>query len=77
MGGQAKVTGPTSWVLVAPRHDLEEQVCALLVDGEVAELVAAEEAGGRVELEGLLQASLRLGRLEVVDDPDGGGEEPT
>src|SRR5262249_61192353 len=55
--------------------DLEQQVGAMLVDGEVAELIDDQHGGLEVTAELVLEAAGRLRGRQRVDDVDGGGEE--
>src|SRR5215467_8393970 len=61
--------------LVALADDLEQQVGAMLVDGEVAELIDDQHGGLQVTAELVLEAAGRLRGRQRVDDVDGGGEE--
>ena len=60
---------------VALADDLEQQVGAVLVDGQVAEFVDDEEGGLEIAGEFALEAAGGLGGGEGVDDVDGSGEE--
>src|SRR5215472_5521134 len=61
--------------LVALADDLEEQIGAELVDGQVAELVDDEQAGLEITADLALEPPSGLRCGERVDDVDGGGEE--
>src|SRR5215472_11920205 len=61
--------------LVALADDLEQQVGAVLIDREVAELVDNQHGGLEVTLELALEAASGLGRRKSVDDIYGGGEQ--
>src|SRR5262245_3358771 len=60
--------------LVAAADQLEEQVGALAVDGQVADLIDDEQPGHGVDLELVVQAPLGQ-RLRQGGDEDGGGRE--
>src|SRR5262245_42565644 len=60
--------------LVAAADQLEEQVGALAVDGQVADLIDDEQPGHGVDLEFVVQAALGQ-RLRQGGDEDGGGGE--
>ena len=55
--------------------DLEQQIGAGFVDGEVSELVKQQYAGFHVAVEALLEPVCGLGGGQRVDDVDGAGEE--
>ena len=59
---------------VAPVHQLEQQVCALLADVEVAELVHYQQAAVLVEAHPARERLPRRGVLEVLDEPRAVGE---
>src|SRR5262249_9940386 len=60
---------------VAPADDLEQQIGAVLVDRQIAELVDDQQAGLEVATDLTLEAAGGLRGGERVDDVDGGGEE--
>src|SRR6266487_596848 len=69
------VAGEDEWsLLVTPADQLEEQVGATLVDGQVSDLVDNQEPWHGVELELLLEPALGE-RLGQRTDHAGGGRE--
>lgn len=60
---------------IALANDLEQQVGAVLVDGQVADLVQDQEPGAEVFLEFGFEGALFLGGAQMVDDLDGIGKE--
>jgi len=63
----------TTFVTVA--EDLEEEVGAVVVDGEIAEFVKTEKIGGGVFFQGGGETLGTMSGGQGVDDLDGGGEE--
>src|SRR6266446_5022312 len=61
--------------LVALADDLEQQICAVLVDGKVTELIDNQYGGLQVTLELAFEAAGGLGCRKSVDDVDGRGEQ--
>src|SRR6202049_726592 len=61
--------------LVALADELEKQVCAVLVDRKVSELVDNQYGGLQVAVELALEAAGGLGRCQGVDNVAGRGEE--
>ncbi len=61
--------------LIAFADDLEEQIGTVLVDGKVAKFVDHEQSRLQILAQFTLEAALRLGGGERVDDIDGGGEQ--
>src|SRR5215467_3369170 len=61
--------------LVALADDLEQQVCAVLVDREVAELVDDEDGGLEITADLAFELAGGLGGGKRIDDVNGGGEE--
>jgi CRISPR/Cas system-associated endonuclease Cas1 len=55
--------------------DLEEQVGAVLVDRQVADLIQDQELGPEVFSEFAFEGAPFLGGAQVVDDIDGVGKE--
>ena len=55
-------------------EDLEEEIGALLADGEVADFVEAEEVGSGVGVHGTEEGAGLVGGVKAVDDVDGGLE---
>src|SRR5215471_13021573 len=62
-------------LLIAQRDDLEEQISARLVNGQVAELVEDEQRRLGVFLEFHFETPRILGRCQRVDDINGTGKE--
>ncbi len=62
-------------LFVAGADDLEEEVGAALVDGEVADFIQDEELGFEVATQFGLECAFELGGGEGVDDVDGVGKE--
>lgn len=60
---------------VAGADDLEEEVAAMLVEGEVAQFVEDEEVGVGVLTQSSWQTVGDHGGLQAIDDVDGVGEE--
>ena len=62
------------FLLVAPAHDLKEQVGGVRVIGEIADLVDREEAGAEIAAQAVLE---RAGGVlpGEIEDQIGGGEE--
>src|SRR5438093_976282 len=60
---------------VALADDLEEEIGAALIDGEVADLVEDEQGGGEVFAQLGFERAFALGGREGVDDIDGVGKE--
>src|SRR6202049_3129257 len=61
--------------LVALADDLEQQVCAVLVDRKVTELIDNQHGGLQVAVELALEAAGGRCRCQGVDNVDGRGEE--
>src|SRR5262249_32504134 len=61
--------------LVPAADELKEQVGALPIDGQVADLVDDEQAGHRVELELVVEPALPEGPRERADERSGRGEQ--
>ena len=61
--------------LVALGDDLEQQVGAELVDGEIPDFVHDDQRGFQIALHGALEGSGAGGGREGVDDVDGAGEQ--
>src|SRR5882757_773872 len=61
--------------LVALADDLEQQVCAVLVDRKVAELIDNQYGGLQIAVELALELASRLGRGQGVDNIHGRSEE--
>jgi len=61
-------------LLVTPRDELEKQMGAVAVDGDVADLVDDQELGLAVELEPLLDAVLGIGPSQGSNERHGLGE---
>jgi len=70
VGGQQDGT-----LLVTLADDLEEQVRARFVDGQVAQFVHDQDGGFEVTLEFVFEPAHGLRRHERVDDVHGGGEQ--
>ena len=62
--------------LVAPADELEEEVGAVAVDGQVPDLIDDEQTGDGVELELLVQPALGSCLGEGGDKRGGRGEKP-
>ena len=60
---------------VALAQDLEEQVGAALIDGQVAEFIEDEQSRGKIAFEFGLESAVDLSGAQGVDDIDGVGEE--
>src|SRR6185436_8805605 len=60
---------------VALADDLKEQVGAVLVDGEVADLVQEQKIRSQVAFELALEEPALLSGSQIVDDADGTGKE--
>ena len=64
-------------LFVALGDDLEEEVGAVFVQGDVAEFVENEQIWAEVSLDLGFEAVVGLGSEQIIDDFDGGGEENT
>jgi hypothetical protein len=62
-------------VFVAGADDLEEQIRAVLVDGQLADFVEDKHGRAGVSAQLGFEGAFELGGAERVDDVDGGGEE--
>jgi hypothetical protein len=60
---------------IAPTDDLKEQVGALFIDGEIAQLIQYQQTGFEILAELGLESPGGLSGGEGIDDIDGGGEE--
>ncbi len=61
--------------LVALTDDLEEEIGAVLIDGEVTNLVQEEDVGATVSAKLAFEQASLLSGGEIIDDADGVGEE--
>src|SRR5947209_14596432 len=62
-------------VLVATTHDLEEEVGVAVVEGEIADLVDAQETGATVVAESVLERACGFLGGEIEEHLGGGDEE--
>ena len=60
--------------LVARADDLEEEICAALVDGQVADLIKDQKRRGGVFAQFGFERAFGLSLAECVDDIDGIGD---
>ena len=75
-GAQALIAGQDDRApLVAARDQLKEEIGALAIDGDVADLVDDQQLGLRQDLQPFVEAALGEGFPERGDEPRGGGKQ--